>query len=66
MFPSYITNLKQLQTLDLRVDISDLFPCMENALQKMGSLQQFYLPKREDGTFNGSKLRLDGLSKLDT
>ncbi|CAK9181512.1 unnamed protein product, partial [Ilex paraguariensis] len=64
-FPSSIGNLKNLQTLDLRIDI--LFLWNVNVLRKMGRLRHLYLPHFYDidHMFVVEKVRLDDLSKLE-
>ncbi|KAG8375955.1 hypothetical protein BUALT_Bualt09G0013000 [Buddleja alternifolia] len=60
--PSSLGKLKYLQTLNLEVDASLEIP---NVIWKMGRLKHLYLP----GIFvtrDGAKLRLDGLSELET
>ncbi|KAM7462457.1 hypothetical protein LguiA_030578 [Lonicera macranthoides] len=65
MFPSYIKNLKHLQTLDLRVRNSVSFQCKGNLLGKMRQLRHLYLPREMVRSFQASKLRLDGLINLE-
>ncbi|CAL5330559.1 unnamed protein product [Camellia sinensis] len=60
--PSSIGNLRFLQTLDLRTYANLEIP---NVLWRLEQLRHLYLPERIELT-GTSKLRLDGLSKLET
>ncbi|CAL5381526.1 unnamed protein product [Camellia sinensis] len=60
--PSSIGNLRFLQTLDLRTDVDLEIP---NVLWRLEQLRHLYLPGEIKLT-GTSKLRLDGLSKLET
>ncbi|CAA3025379.1 putative disease resistance protein At1g50180 [Olea europaea var. sylvestris] len=60
--PSSLSKLVYLQTLDLEVDNSLQIP---NIIYRMERLRHLYLPKSFH-TEDGSKLRLDGLSELET
>ncbi|XP_075113117.1 putative disease resistance RPP8-like protein 2 isoform X2 [Nicotiana tabacum] len=63
--PAAISNLLCLQVLDLRVDDSITEVILPNVLWKMRKMKHLYLP-RMFRTYTGDKLRLDGLTELET
>ncbi|KAM7462464.1 hypothetical protein LguiA_030585 [Lonicera macranthoides] len=65
MFPSFIKNMKQLQTLDLSGRNSSSFQWKGNELGKMRQLQHLYLPRMMPHSFKTSEFRLDGLINLE-
>ncbi|XP_016467976.1 putative disease resistance protein RXW24L [Nicotiana tabacum] len=63
--PLAISNLLYLQVLDLRVDDSITEVILPNVLWKMRKMKHLYLPRMFQ-TYTGDKLRLDGLTELET
>ncbi|XP_009608392.1 putative disease resistance protein At1g59780 [Nicotiana tabacum] len=65
VLPSSISSLSHLQVLDLRIhDLCKII--IPNVLRKMRRLQHLYLPKTFQMIIKGEKLRLDGLTELQT
>ncbi|OIT33262.1 PREDICTED: probable disease resistance RPP8-like protein 2 [Nicotiana attenuata] len=63
--PLAISNLLYLQVLDLRVDDSITEVILPNVLWKLRKMKHLYLPRMFQ-TYTGDKLRLDGLTELET
>lgn len=61
--PSSIGNLRNLETLDLRIRSTDII--IPNVLWKLKQLQHLYLPYERFKVNEVEKLRFDGLSELE-
>ncbi|XP_075498312.1 putative disease resistance protein At1g59780 isoform X1 [Primulina tabacum] len=61
--PEFVCKLPCLQSMDLRVKLYIMLP---NSIDKMGRLRHLFLTQNVIGKIDGGRLRLDGLTELET